>query len=444
MKKILYIAVAALTVLSSCQKDPSVSVTPQTATVSTKGGTVSFTVSADGEWKTATAADITVSPSSGSGNSPVSITVPENTSGLDRNVEVTFYCVQGSSTQVVTITQVFYEDPISVKLSEVPDTVDFAAGDYTIKLETNYAWEVSAMTDGITFDPDHGNAGASSIKVSVPAYTGTATEYRDLDFAISINSITEHRTEVLEFKQMAPNLLYGGVTYKLVKLKDGNIWMAENLRYIPEGKTVSDDLTALDNGLWYPVKVNSAGNGGEFDKSEAGIAAKGYLYTTATAFGVSRGSITEENGPSFEGCQGICPDGWHIPTVTEEVNLVGKCNNGTLTKTDAPYYDPDLGTGSGSIALLESDKWPVQSAVAGMMQVNKDTDATAAFGGLIGTPKTLNTGYFAGSSFYKKTNSNLQFYGLMPSVKNGNISAGFNNITNGVSVRCVMDKKKNE
>lgn len=364
---------------------------------------------------------------------------------MNRSEEVKFYCVKGTSTQTVTITQIFSEDPATLTVTEVPDTVDFTAGEFTFKIETNYPWSITAPEEGLlTVTPQEGPAGVSSVKVSYPAYTGTATETRILSCTVVAKGILEEKGEMIFIDQLAPNLLYGDVAYRLVKLKDGRIWMAENLRYVPDGKTVSSDLTALDNGLWYPVKANSDGTGGEFDTDEAGIIAKGYLYSTETAFGIANGTITEENAATYEGCQGICPEGWHLPTVTEMTSLVGKCNNGTLTDTAAPYYDAGMTPASGSIALLEADSWPVTAAVAGMAQRNKLTDATCTFGGFAGTPKVLNTGYFAGSSFYKKTASNIQFYGLMPSIKNGNIAAGFNNITNGVSVRCIMDKARTE
>lgn len=436
MKQFLFIAIAALTVLSSCQKDPSVSVTPQTATLSTQGGTLNFTVTSDGEWSSTAPAGVIVSPSSGSGNSPVSITVPENTTGSARELKVSFSCQKGSSSQTVTISQEFYEEPLSYKL-KYPETVDFAAGEYTLDLQVNHNWTISSTAEGITFSPAAGEAGTHSITVSVPEYTGTSSDKRKFQFTFAAKGISVDYSIPLSIYQTAPNILYGKDTYKIVKLKDGNLWMAENLRFVPEGKTPSSDLTALDNGLWYPTKVNEAGTEQLFDKSTEGISAKGYLYTVETALGIARGAITESNAASFEGAQGICPEGWHLPTVTEMVNLVGKCNNKDLTNPDAPYYDATLASPNGSIPKLEADNWPIADNIAGMIQVNKNTDTAGTLSGAIGTPKSLNTGYFIGSSFYKKTTTNLQFYGLMPARKTGVISAGFLNITHGTSIRCV-------
>lgn len=85
-------------------------------------------------------------------------------------------------------------------------------------------------------------------------------------------------------------LTYGGDTYRTVALGD-RVWMAENLRYRPEGVAVGD-------GMWYPA------NG------ETAAATQGMLYDYATA---TRGTATRSDAP----LQGICPSGWHIPDADE-------------------------------------------------------------------------------------------------------------------------------
>ena len=53
----------------------------------------------------------------------------------------------------------------------------------------------------------------------------------------------------VEFTEYDGYFVYDGVEYKTVKLADGNTWMAENLRFIPRGRTVSSD-PAEDAGIW--------------------------------------------------------------------------------------------------------------------------------------------------------------------------------------------------
>lgn len=93
----------------------------------------------------------------------------------------------------------------------------------------------------------------------------------------------------------AAGLEYGGVTYRTVTV--GNrVWMAENLRYQPTGTTIGA-------GVWYPESGLSA------------VADKGLLYNYATA----TGGASVRAGASL---RGICPEGWHIPTLAELEALV--------------------------------------------------------------------------------------------------------------------------
>lgn len=87
-------------------------------------------------------------------------------------------------------------------------------------------------------------------------------------------------------------LIYGGETYRIEQVGD-RTWMAENLRYIPADARERKDY-------WY---VNNNKN----TVSELGLL---YKYETAVA-----GNFPAPN--SSVPVQGICPDGWHIPTVDE-------------------------------------------------------------------------------------------------------------------------------
>lgn len=115
---------------------------------------------------------------------------------------------------------------------------------------------------------------------------------------------------------------WGGVKYQTVTLKDGRTWMAENLRYVPEGKTVSGDPTE-NSGIWYPQEVVAESE--DVYKAVVSTDAEyvvkvGYYYDFLTAVGIAE--ITAENSTTFEGAQGICPDGWHIPTEAEFTALL--------------------------------------------------------------------------------------------------------------------------
>ncbi len=76
-------------------------------------------------------------------------------------------------------------------------------------------------------------------------------------------------------------------TYKTATI-GSKTWMAENMRHIPSGATIGTDI-------WYSNGTAST------------AATKGLLYSYAVATA----------GETAEPMQGICPDGWHLPSKAE-------------------------------------------------------------------------------------------------------------------------------
>lgn len=96
-------------------------------------------------------------------------------------------------------------------------------------------------------------------------------------------------------------LSYQGENYRTVTI-EGRVWMAENLRWIPNG-----DL--MNAGVWYPSLSGEACSDADYIKE------KGMLYDYSTATG---GMTTFTNGY----LRGICPEGWHIPNDDEFTTLL--------------------------------------------------------------------------------------------------------------------------
>ena len=244
----------------------------------------------------------------------------------------------------------------------------------------------------------------------------------------------EEGTPEPEFEEFDGYFMYDGERYTTVKMKDNNTWMAENLRYVPAGKKVSSDPTDK-SGIWY-----SAANADK--KADPALTkTKGLLYDAATAFGVAE--ITEENAASFEGKQGICPKGWHIPTEREMTGLVGKNANGTLDNTDAPYYD--AATAGAPIDKLNEDGFNWIFAGIRMKATNLDT--------AVGSYTITQTpdgdygamSYIMGSTLYQvnAAKTNIQYYGFMSTYNTSNkkITVAYIGYYYGCSVRCVKDKE---
>lgn len=211
---------------------------------------------------------------------------------------------------------------------------------------------------------------------------------------------------------------YYGENYNTVVLDDGNRWMAENMRYVPKGLTPCKDLNNVTAGVYYPVIAGETA--AEFSESEAVIKAQGYLYQMETVLGVEVNSLkSEAEAKALEGAQGICPEGWHVPTIDELVGLVGKAVSPVATVTTAPYYNGS----NGSLKMLNDDGFNL--GVCGAISIVDNTRTAATLmGRLAAYPDRITSGYYAGSSFAGITYNtagnadsgikNIQFWGLMP------------------------------
>jgi len=127
-----------------------------------------------------------------------------------------------------------------------------------------------------------------------------------------------------------------GNVYKTVKL--GNqVWMAENLRTtryadgtpIPLGTESSYDVAYR----YYP------------DDNSANVSDCGCLYNWPA---VMNGSLSSSANPS--GVQGICPEGWHVPSDAEWTELTN------YVKSQSQYVCGDY-TGNIAKALASEEGW---------------------------------------------------------------------------------------
>lgn len=203
----------------------------------------------------------------------------------------------------------YYDVTPQLSVTPAEKSVGAWSQDILVTINSNAPWEIVEAPDELSIVPTSGNSG-SQIKISVPE-----NELIPRSFQVKFKLTDDpKKTTTLTLKQDVLELIYQDVQYSIARLKDNRIWMCENLRYIPEGKTPSDSPSD-QNGIWYP------GGPDRTPKTHADSVKKyGYLYDAATAFCVD--TILEANYQTFEGTRGICPEGWHIPTLDECNKLV--------------------------------------------------------------------------------------------------------------------------
>ena len=104
-----------------------------------------------------------------------------------------------------------------------------------------------------------------------------------------------------------------GKKYKMAKLPDGKTWMAQNLNY----ETLS--------GSWC------------YDDDTSKCGKYGRLYNWTTAMDIDSSCIGNDIGCGVSGVnhQGICPDGWHLPTRDEWDDLIKAVGTSSGTKLKA-------------------------------------------------------------------------------------------------------------
>ena len=116
---------------------------------------------------------------------------------------------------------------------------------------------------------------------------------------------------------------YDGNTYNAVKIGE-QVWMAENLR--------TKKVFTLYDPEWARIAP---------DFNESNVAKYGYLYRWEVLMGRRFPSSANPSG-----VQGICPNGWHVPSDSEWTQLADYISKHNVTGFSVPYAG-HIGPGPG-------------------------------------------------------------------------------------------------
>ena len=187
---------------------------------------------------------------------------------------------------------------------------------------------------------------SSSSKVPEPAEGSSSSSSVEQNCSTLLEGKTGWSWDVPKECRLNPDITYGtmtdsrdGQTYKIIKI--GNqTWMAENLNYADSTNTPS----LLERNWCY-------------NKKDENCAVGGRLYTWAAAIDSVK-LATDTDNPQDCGygktctlptkVQGICPDGWHLPTQTEWETLFtevgGQSTASDILKSKTGWYSSGSGT----------------------------------------------------------------------------------------------------
>ena len=144
-------------------------------------------------------------------------------------------------------------------------------------------------------------------------------------------------------------------SYKTVIVGE-QCWMAENLKFLPFVSTPESDSGIYVYGYF--------GNNVKKAKQTINYQIYGVLYNWATAMGLPNQYNSELWDGSDSLHQGICPDGWHLPSDSEWITLeaylemisnIDKCNIvGLKIKSDTLWNNNGNGTNETGFSALPS------------------------------------------------------------------------------------------
>ncbi len=137
----------------------------------------------------------------------------------------------------------------------------------------------------------------------------------------------------------------GGQTYTVRYLADGRFWMVNDLKYPTACGTRTSGFSGATSQGTLGAKVPGFYGDCTNAKNGSTPANRGYLYdwmftmqNAGAYYGCSWDPGCTDNPGSNAACQGICPEGWHLPTgnsTTGEFTLLNKAVNGGSTNSPA-------------------------------------------------------------------------------------------------------------
>ena len=472
MKKFLIVLLTVASfAFAACTEQPEVSINKDSLEMDYKGGTFTFDVTSNTTWKIIYNGDdeslCTPDIWEGeAGTTTVTVTVDKNEStsilhhyltvvapksglppyvtrkGIEKKCEIAFVSLKQGA-------------PAYVKFNKSNFKSDYIGGEYKFVVNTNFPWEIEVIGEGIHVEPTSGESTVVEVDPSAPAVSSSTSdddeEEEDTpgtivvtidewegdynrEFTLNVTARGDDAivTDKMTIIQERPELTIGNHVYRIKKMGDGRWWMIDNLCFANKGITIGDGIC----GVWYPC--SDLGN--EADESTDAIISKGLLYSDATAFNTT---ITKTTRKNQEGAQGICPEGWYIPKLTEFMALVGKCKNAEIeTVTSAPYYDAAKDCGSlemlKAAGFVSSEAGYIRGTGAGYAKGFSTRGWSSNVGG-------VNQTYFFCSTSFSET----QWYCLALNERNGTADVDFmNNYVSDMpyagSIRCIKKDKKDK
>ncbi len=259
--------------------------------------------------------------------------------------------------------------------SSAPEAV-FSASSENISTGVAVTFADESTNDPTSWSWDFGDGETSTEQNPSHCYLSTGTYTVELSVSNNDGSDTETKTDYIEVTEPVTGSFTDqrdGTTYETVTLGDQE-WMAENLKYLPD---VSGPGAGASASPYYYVYGYDGTDVAEA-KATNNYSTYGVLYNFNAA--MSGASGTDLN-PS--GVQGVCPDGWHVPSDAEWKELEMTLGMSQVEADDTGRR----GENEGSCLAADTDLW-VYGALRG-----GDPIGLSGFDALPGGNRGTNTAF---------------------------------------------------
>ncbi len=319
------------------------------------------------------------------------------------------------------VTKVYADAIIQVIENNGLTVVDFST-DHTIITEGDSI----NFTDNSAINPtswlwDFGDGNTSTEQNPTHIYANTGTYTISLTASNGAFTKTETKTDYITVIEALTD--YDGNTYQVVQI--GNqLWMAEDLRvtHYPNGDPIPN---VTDNTDWENLADNNTDDAYCFYNNDSNTD-YGALYTYAAVIG---DDWVRDN---IDG-QGVCPDGWHLPTDAEWKTLEMSLG---MSQTDADNSDWRGTDEGGKMKETGTTHWNSpntgatnSSGFSALPGSGRNADDGGTFGTLGANSMWWSATEYTGSYAYRR----------ILSYDNAKVYRGYVTKSGGFSVRCVRD-----
>lgn len=327
------------------------------------------------------------------------------------------------------VTKAYVDELLHLFESNGIVTVDFNANHTNVFTAEPITFTDNSVLEANSWEWDFGDGNTSTEQNPTHVYEIADTFTVSLTASNGIISQTKIKPDYI-ITTDGPTLgtfidLRDGKEYVTVTIENQE-WMAENLAYLPSVNQVTDGSEDVDGAYYYVYGYSGT------DVSEATATENyntyGVLYNWNAAMA---GGTTSNTNPS--GVQGVCPDGWHLPS-NEEWNELQLAIGISIDEIDVLGWH---GTNEGSKLAGNEELW-----INGELKNSSEFNST----GFTGLP----SGYRSNEGEFSLIGNNTWWWSATQNTSEGAyyIKLDYNNSSLfflhyykscGYSVRCVRD-----